>query len=107
MASRLDRYSVSEHAWGGRREQVKHGELQVLRLPDGSVKAVDFLCPCGCGMGGYTPVTQGTPKTERHWQYMENGHLVWPSVRYMGGCKSHFFIKADGTVDWCPDSGQI
>lgn len=30
------------------------------------------------------------------------GHLIHPSVRYMGGCKSHFYIREDGLIEWLP-----
>lgn len=85
-------------------------EFWVFAEDDGSVSAVTFRCPCGCGSECYTPVTdatKGQPKTERHWLYSRgpNGATLSPSIRYTSGCKAHFNIT-DGRAEFHGDSGK-
>lgn len=82
-------------------------ELWALMDKDGKVEAVEFLCPCGCGGGGYMPVNEGPPPGNRVWGYNKgpNGPTLTPSIRYLSGCKSHFNIT-DGKVIVHGDSGK-
>lgn len=67
-------------------------------------EAVNFLCPCGCGSECYTPLGLNHP---RKWEYEKgpNGPTLKPSIRYTGGCKSHFNIT-NGKVVWHGDTGK-
>jgi hypothetical protein len=85
----------------------KQGEILVF-VEGGVVQSVDFLCPCGCGKSCYTPVTEKPePTHSRQWCFSrgENGVTLTPSIRYTGGCKTHFNIT-DGEVIVHADSGQ-
>lgn len=87
-------------------DRLKPGEMWLFKEPDGTIPAVTFLCPCGCGSECYTPVTPvGQPKTERHWQFDERTTTITPSIRYTGGCKAHFNITSGRTV-FHGDSGK-
>ena len=74
------------------------GTMQVLYEGD-KVVGCEYLCPCGCGREIYTP-TDGS----RGWTYSP-GPTINPSVRWLGGCKAHFFIR-NGQVEFCEDSGR-
>lgn len=93
------------------------GEMLVLCNESSEPQAVNFLCPCGCGSGGYTRlVTKDRPRRPDDqangihlWEYSP-GPTLHPSIRYTGGCKSHFNIEAvngvPGSVKWHEDSGK-
>lgn len=70
----------------------------------GEIVACNFLCPCGCGSSCYTLLRQDHPQ---HWEYRQGPHgpTLTPSIRYLGGCKSHFNIS-DGQVIMHADSGR-
>lgn len=103
---RIDRYTVKEVVFDGKnnRPLIAVGELHVIEF-DGRKDAVQFHCPCGCADLVYLPLRRddvpGSMQSDSHWDYTLNGHLVWPSVGRGGACKSHFFVKADGSVTWC------
>lgn len=67
-----------------------------------TIHAVDFLCPCGCGLNLYTPVVQvgETPRHNKCWTYSESQDKITlePSIQVMGGCNSHFFIRDNEVV---------
>lgn len=92
-------------------ERVVFGEVMDCNPPPGVMwvafegkkpMAAIYVCPCGCGKDIYTPVNGS-----RGWQYSHgpNGPTLSPSVRWVQGCKAHFFIK-DGKVEFCSDSGK-
>lgn len=61
-------------------------------------------CPCGCG--NITMLSLST-KRRPSWQVYLNWMMiptVRPSVRDIGSCHSHYWIKK-GKVYWCRDSG--
>lgn len=104
----IESYTEQRHKFGEAPSTAPEpGVMWVLTEDDGSVSAVNFRCPCGCGSECYTPVTdatKGQPKTERHWLYSE-GPTLSPSIRYMGGCKAHFNIT-NGKSIMHGDSGK-
>ena len=103
MGQRIEKYVEVEYVWGEDRPSPQPGEMQVLIRND-EVRAVDFLCPCGCGRSYFTPVTHSEarrPSPGPIWDYHHAGHMIHPSVNVLSGCKSHFFINLDGTVQWC------
>lgn len=103
------KYNQLHSVWGSsNREVPKQDEIHVIHKDtvDGEVLAVDFKCPCGCGSGGWTPIVSSQYGTRTDhprplWDWMTGGNMINPSVRYLSGCKSHFWIRADGTVVWC------
>lgn len=104
-----ERYTEVRHLFGSADvpEQIPSGVMLVLVNEQGVPQAVNFLCPCGCGNECYTPLT--TPERPRKdnrpiWDY-ESGPTIKPSIRYTGGCKSHFTIT-DGEVSMHSDSGK-
>jgi len=71
---------------------LKPGDFWLMEEEDGSVVAVDFLCPCGCGAECYTPVVpKDQPRNRQTWEY-EPGPTLTPSIQFTGGCRSHFNI---------------
>jgi len=80
-------------------------------IRDGEPEACRYLCPCGCGnqVFLYLVNSRRRRKNEGHgvafqghvWDVREGGHLIHPSVNHLDGCKSHYFINADGAVVWC------
>ncbi len=93
--------------WLEKGERVPPGEIWIFHHPDdGKLEAVDFICPCGCGNHVWTPVTpMSEPKQEHHWQFDEKTTTVFPSIRWLSGCKAHFNIT-NGKVVWHGDSGK-
>lgn len=106
--SKTERYNEIEYKWGDDRPKPIAGEMQVIVQRD-EVVAVDFLCPCGCGHSCFTPIVSSMYKRGENpacWDYHTAGRMISPSVRWLSGCKAHFFIRADGIVEWCSDSGR-
>ena len=75
---------------------------------DGEPEACRFLCPCGCGGQVFLYLTNSRrSRGECHklgghvWDPRTNGYLISPSVNQLDGCRSHYFIREDGTVQWC------
>lgn len=66
---------------------------------------VFYRCPCGCGDNVGLPLVhennQRGDVPGAKWDFHLHGHLIHPSVRHLAGCRSHYFIHADGTVEWC------
>ena len=61
---------------------------------------VAFSCPCGCG-SVIELLTHN--KARPRWKVNfinEKALTLYPSVRRITGCHSHFFLKK-GTVVWC------
>lgn len=117
MSQRTDQYTDKDIAFGERegpgcepgvifvfRGNAKYGQV------DGEVVAVDFYCPCGCGLTCYTPVVpEGSPARNDHtWTFSRGptgGVTLSPSIRYLSGCLSHFNVT-DGKVVWHADTGR-
>lgn len=62
-------------------------------------------CPCGCGN---TTLLSLSTKTRPSWKIYLNWMMiptVHPSVRDVGSCYSHYWIKK-GKVHWCRDTGM-
>ncbi len=61
-----------------------------------------FKCPCGCNDIVYLNLIKNVEpcwKIKFHWF---NKLSIYPSIRKIVGCKSHFIIKR-GEVSWCYD----
>lgn len=101
----ITEYREERHPFGaaGLPDVVPSGVMWVF-MEDGQPVAVDFRCPCGCGASCYTPLRMNHPQ---RWDYSQgpNGPTLTPSIRYLGGCKAHFFIT-DGKAVMCGDSGE-
>jgi hypothetical protein len=86
-------------------EEIKQGQAFIV----GNTKIrkwICFQCPDGCGeMIHLSLISTTTP----HWSISVDWlgqPTVFPSVRKLDGCKSHFWIKT-GKIDWCNDSGIL
>lgn len=100
----ITKYVERPFAWGENRPAVSPGVMHVIREGD-QVCAVEFCCPCGCGTPCYTPIASVHYEKNNHvWDWGGENNWFSPSIRRNAACKSHFFIKKDGTVQWCPDS---
>lgn len=101
---RIDEYKEVAYPFPNTRAKPVPGEMQVMRSDTGEVKAVDFLCPCGCGRNSYTsvctPEEKALGKVSGRWGYDPATVTLIPSVLWLSGCKSHFFIR-NGKVEWC------
>lgn len=106
--ARIEKYTEIRVQFGNRPE-MKVGDLHVIER-DGEVWMVDFHCPCGCGHSSAVFIVNSRrPRTpDRHvWDYNPakpgepRPYLISPSVHWTAGCLSHFFIRGDGTVQWC------
>lgn len=63
-------------------------------------------CPCGCGETIMLPLM---PNQKPRWHVeIDRWTLptVYPSVRRLDGCYSHFWIRR-GTIEWCLDTGKV
>lgn len=77
-------------------------------IREGEPEAVRYLCPCGCGTEVFLYLTNSKRERGEYkklgghvWDYRTGGHLIHPSVNHTGDpCKSHYYIRDDGTVDW-------
>lgn len=104
---RIDHYTEQRFEFGDERPKPVPGVMQVI-YQDGEPYAVDFLCPCGCGSGCFTPLVRSDRSRKEGeqrpiWDY-KPGPILSPSIRYIGGCKSHFNIEevngVPGSVKW-------
>lgn len=87
------------------------GEMHVLEK-DGIPEMVNFLCPCGCGRECPTHVVTMQEKQQQRgawtascWGFDPATITIFPSIRYLGGCKTHFNIT-NGKVVMHADSGR-
>lgn len=62
-----------------------------------------LTCPCNCGTTMHLPINV---KIDRHWLWDGNRDVpsLDPSIRDMGGCHFHGFLK-QGVWTFCGDSG--
>lgn len=99
--TRVDKVFGATVAEGGSRGAgVPRGIMEAIFL-DGKPKAVNFLCPCGCGRNVFLPVS--IPESEHTWDWNAGGHFVHPSVRSIGACKAHYYIGMDLRVEFLSD----
>ena len=70
----------------------KTGDIRIGDL-DGVVHGFDYVCPCGCGVVDWIPVTSG-PSDLHHWHW--NGDrdkpTLTPSIRKLNGCQWHGWL---------------
>ena len=86
--------------------ELQPGIMNVLYV-NGVPEMCEYLCPCGCGMPHPMFFQTGSRKRspDLHlWDYSP-GPTLTPSVRCLGGCKSHYNITG-GKVLIHADSGQ-
>lgn len=114
--ARVSKYIPTETAFylpeGARRTTLTvdpHGvaSFEFLML-GGEPEACRFPCPCGCGDEVFLYLTNSRRERGEYkklgghvWDSRTAGHLIHPSVNHTDGCRSHYFIKEDGTVSWC------
>lgn len=88
---------------------LEPGIMRVLYV-NGGPEMCEHLCPCGCGMPTPTFFPNGKRERTRDrclWDFSKGAHgpTLNPSVRHLGGCKSHYNIT-DGKVIMHGDSGK-
>ena len=85
-------------------ESMRPGELYVVGNKHFQKWAL-FQCPCGCGD---TIMLSLSAKRRPSWtvciDWLGRPSLS-PSVRQIGGCYSHFWLK-QGRLKWCADTGK-
>lgn len=69
--------------------------------------AVLVICPCGCGTLMRLPIHRGEhpPGVSWLWDGNKEKPTLTPSIRDLGGCRYHGFLKA-GVWTFCSDSGK-
>lgn len=115
MGTPIKSYTPKRYEFGDDDRPVPAlGEMQVIYNEDGSIYAVDFLCPCGCERNCFTPVCTMAEKQDpnasqrlknRCWGFDPNTITIIPSIRYLSGCKWHFNVT-NGQVVVHGDSGK-
>lgn len=84
--------------------EIPFGKFLVV-MPLKEPKWALFKCPCGCDH----VITLSLSKMRNpHWKVTRNRDnypTLYPSVRQLNGCLSHFWVK-NGEVYWCPDTGK-
>jgi hypothetical protein len=91
---------VSDHPI---RENLPDNQVIFVGGP-GFKKWAYLKCPCGCGEFIMLSLSQ---KTRPSWSVsldFFNRPTVYPSIRQMSGCMSHFWITT-GNIKWCDDTG--
>jgi hypothetical protein len=63
-----------------------------------------FKCPCGCGQLISLPLNASESDNWEVSTSNNNRPTVYPSIRQVNGCYSHFWIN-DGKIRWCRDTG--
>jgi hypothetical protein len=87
--------------------ELQPGLMRVY-MQDGTICAVNFLCPCCSKAQCYTEVCLNAKDKKQHvWVFSRgaNGPTIAPSVRYLSGCKAHFTLT-DGKVIFHEDCGR-
>lgn len=83
---------------------IQKGEFFIV-TPKKEPKWALFQCPCKCG---HVITLNLSPKKVPKWRvYLEKdgSPTLYPSIRQINGCLSHFWIK-QGKVYWCEDTGK-
>lgn len=105
MGRSCSQYVEKVYQFGEERPLPEFGEMQIL-VENGVPRAVDFLCPCGCGHTCYTRVVPfGSPNKHKHVWFYSKGPKLDPSIRWLSGCMAHFNIEQGGKVKFHNDSG--
>src|SRR5581483_3166976 len=91
-AKRFSRLAVVDSQQHARAAVLSDRNCIALVSAEGFQKWLRFFCPCGCGdllglnlMEGFRPRWKIRIDAKRRVS-------VWPSIRRLGGCKSHFFV---------------
>lgn len=82
-------------------ESCEPGVLHLVEDGAGQHWLAALQCPCGCGAMIQLPMT---PPARPCWQMRGTmqAPTLWPSVRRIRGCRSHFVLR-QGRVVWCDD----
>lgn len=87
----------------------KPGAFFFLDSSSGQVDpALGFMCPCGCGSEACVTIGRGHKPEGNHtwlWDGNREQPTLDPSIKRVGGCKWHGYLKA-GVWEPCGDSGQ-
>lgn len=59
-----------------------------------------FQCPCGCKEVVGLPNKPYSFPNGASWEVSLENRSVEPSIQRVGGCASHFFIRAGGAIQW-------
>lgn len=81
------------------------GNNFIVVAPNKVPKWALFQCPCNCG---HVITLNLSPKKNPRWGVhieKDGSPSLFPSVRQITGCLSHFWIK-NGKVFWCYDTGK-
>lgn len=82
---------------------IPYGKFFVVK-PGQELKWALFKCPCKCGHVITLSLASG--RTPQWTVRSDDGYpTLYPSVRQLNGCLSHFWIKR-GRVQWCDDTGK-
>lgn len=82
---------------------IPYGKMFVVK-PGQEPKWALFKCPCKCGHVITLSLASG--RSPRWTVRLEEGFpTLYPSVRQLNGCLSHFWVKR-GRVQWCDDTGK-
>ncbi|RWR26801.1 hypothetical protein D2T29_19685 [Sinirhodobacter populi] len=65
-----------------------------VRVVDGAIRGITFICPCGCGREGYLPA-RGCGHSHE-WDISGDIDCLTanPSVQFVGGCLWHGWLKS-------------
>lgn len=77
----------------------------IVVAPSNVPKWALFKCPCKCGH--VITLSLSLKKNPRWRVYVEKdgSPSLYPSVRQLSGCLSHFWVK-NGKILWCVDTGK-
>lgn len=59
-----------------------------------------LICPCGCGEVIELVLYPAKSPSWKLENVKKNRVTIYPSIRKVSGCKSHFFIT-EGKIKWC------
>ena len=102
MAERIESYRAVTLDPGAHRDIPPPGVMLVTTLDDGTPEYAHFACPCGCDdILGANLIPQKRVGGTSCWTLTapNDKPTLDPSVRVVGGCQSHFYIR-DGLVIW-------
>ena len=64
-----------------------------------------LICPCGCRETIMLSLAQNTrPRWSAEVDH-KGRPMVYPSVRQIDGCYSHFWLR-NWVIEWCEDTGE-
>jgi len=85
--------------------KLKNGDLFVVGVEGKYQKWAYFKCPCSCGNQLRLSLSRKDSPSWRVDVSDDGVASIYPSVRQVNGCYSHFWIK-EGDIDWCWDTGS-